>query len=318
MELIAFFDKFLADTVNLNQSSLDILSDKVSILDSFFKSNDMLKKYYIELLPQGSYGQKTIIKPPKDKDFDVDVLLSLQSINGWQPKDYVVNVHAEFIQDGNYKKIIELNSRCVTIHYSGDFHVDIVPFLKINGKHYITNKDDNRLEKTKPIAYTEWLMKKNAAANSCLIKVIRLAKYLRDIKENFSVKSILLNTLIGNCVADKEALSEFTNLPTTFLTIFTRLNTFLQNNLTMPIVKNPTLLSEDFNRHWDQKKYSNFREKTKLYFDKTKAAYDEVEKEESIKKWQAVFGDDFPSSVVDDEKAKSFSVLASKSKPWGN
>jgi len=318
MELAAFFDKFLVDTVNLNQARLDTLSEKVKTLDSFFKSNDALKKHYIGLLPQGSYGQKTIIKPPKDKDFDVDMLLSLQPISAWQPKDYVVNVHAEFIKDGNYKKIAELNPRCVTINYSGDFHVDIVPFLKNAGKYYITNKDDNRLEETNPIAYTEWLIAKNIIANSCLIKTIRLVKYLRDIKENFSVKSILLNTLIGNCIADKEALSEFKNLPTAFLTTFTRLNAFLQSNPTMPTVKNPTLPSEDFNRHWDHKKYSNFREKIKLYSDNTKAAYDEGDKQESINKWQAIFGDEFPSSVADDEKAKAFSVLASKSKPWGS
>lgn len=318
MELTAFFDKFLVDTVNLNQARLDTLSEKINTLDSFFKSNDALKKHYIGLLPQGSYGQKTIIKPLKDKDFDVDILLSLQPITGWEPKDYVVNVHAEFMKDGNYKKIVELNPRCATIYYAGDFHVDVVPFLKIDGRHYITNKDDNCLEETNPIEYTEWLMAKNTAANSNLIKTIRLTKYLRDIKENFSVKSILLNTLIGNCVADKETFSEFKNLPTAFLTISSRLNAFLQGNPTMPIVKNPTLSSEDFNRHWDQKKYSNFREKIKLYFDKTKAAYDEGGRAESIKKWQAVFGDEFPGSVEDDEKAKGFSILSAKSKPWSS
>ena len=141
---------------------------------------------------------------------------------------------------------------------------------------------------------------------------------MRDIKENFSVKSILLNTLIGNCIADKEVFSEFKNLPTAFLTAFTRLNAFLQSSPNMPTVKNPTLSSEDFNRHWDQKKYSNFREKIKLYYDKTKDAYSEGSKPESIKKWQAVFGDEFPSDVEGDEKAKVFSALSSKSRPWGN
>ena len=318
MELTAFFDKFLADTVNLNQSKLDTLSEKMNVIDSFFKNNNTIKKHYIGLLPQGSYGQKTIIKPPKDKDFDVDILLSLQPISGWQPEDYVVNVHTEFMKDGNYKKITELNPRCATIYYSGDFHIDIVPFLRIDGRQYITNKDDNRLEETNPIGYSEGLMSKNTTANNYLIKAIRLTKYLRDIKENFSVKSILLNTLIGNCIADKEVFSEFKNLPTAFLTAFTRLNAFLQSSPNMPTVKNPTLSSEDFNRHWDQKKYSNFREKIKLYYDKTKDAYSEGSKPESIKKWQAVFGDEFPSDVEGDEKAKVFSALSSKSRPWGN
>ena len=269
-------------------------------------------------MPQGSFGQKTIIKPPKDKDFDVDILLSLESINNWQPSDYIEKLYPEFYNDGNYKKIVEKNTRCITLNYKGDFHVDVVPFLKIGGSFYIPNNNENKWEPTNPIAYTEWLMAKNAIANNYLIKAIRLLKYLRDIKQNFSVNSILLNTLIGNCIGEKESFSNFKNLPTSFITVFGRLNDFLQSNPNMPTIKNPTLNTEDFNRHWDQDKYSNFKDKIKSYHEKAKEAYQEGDKQASIRKWKLVFGEEFPDNIDEDEKSKAFSMLSTKSKPWSN
>lgn len=316
MELTAFFDDFLVNEVNLNQGRLDLLNEKIKIIEEFFKNSGTFRKYFKGLMPQGSFGQKTIIKPLKDKDFDVDILLSLESINNWQPSDYIEKLYSEFYNDGNYKKIVEKNPRCATLNYKGDFHVDIVPFLKIGGSFSIPNNDENKWEPTDPIAYTEWLMAKNAIANNYLIKAIRLFKYLRDIKQNFSVKSILLNTLIGNCIGEKESLSNFKNIPTSFVTVFGRLNSFLQSNPNMPTIKNPTLNTEDFNRHWDQDKYSNFKDKIKSYYEKAKEAYQEEDKQTSIKKWRLVFGEEFPDSIDEDEKSKAFSMLSAKSKPW--
>ena len=318
MELTAFFDDFLVKEVNLNQDRLDLLNEKIEIIEGFFKNSDTFKKYFKGLIPQGSFGQKTIIKPPRDKDFDVDILLSLESINNWQPTDYIEKLHSEFYNDGNYKKIVEKNTRCVTLNYKGDFHVDIVPFLKVSGSFCIPNNDENKWESTNPIAYTEWLMAKNVIANNYLIKAIRLFKYLRDIKQNFSVKSILLSTLIGNCIGEKESVPNFKNQPTSFVTIFGRLNDFLQSNPNMPTIKNPTLTTEDFNRYWDREKYSNFRDKIKSYYEKAKDAYQEQDKQESIKKWKLVFGDEFPDAIEEDEKTKAFSILSTKSKPWSN
>jgi len=316
MELTAYFDYFMENEVNLNQDRINTIDEKVSVVEALLKADEVFKKYFKELTPQGSYAQKTIIKPPKDKDFDVDVLLRLQANDKWGPKDYVQNLFTVFSQNDKYKKITDINTRCVTINYKGDFHIDLVPCVELQGKTYITNKDKNSWEETNPQAYTQWLMDKNSVAYNYLIKTIRLFKYLRDIKENFSVKSILLNTLLGNCVNDTEAQSVFKNLPTAFITVFHRLNSFLQSNTTVPIITNPTLPTEDFNRHWDQKKYSNFSEKINIYFNKAKQAYDEDDRSKSIQMWQDVFGDAFPASIEENGKTKAFGILSGNSRPW--
>lgn len=318
MELTAYFDYFLEHEVNLNQDRINTIDEKVIVISDLIKADETFKKYFRDLMPQGSYAQKTIIKPLKDKDFDVDILLHLQSNDKWQPRDYIQNLFNVFSMNDKYKKIADINTRCVTLNYKGDFHMDIVPCIQLQGKIYIANKDDNKWEETNPEAYTQWLMNKNSSASGYLIKTIRLFKYFRDIRENFSIKSILLNTLLGARINDSETQSNFKNLPTSFITIFQRLDVFLQSNVSVPTISNPTLISEVFNRHWDQKKYSTFREKVHLYFDKAKLAYDEADKANSIKLWQDVFGDGFPASIEENGKTKAFGILSGNSRPWSS
>jgi len=318
MELTAFFDKFINDEVNLNQTRIDTINEKTQIIGKYLKKNEVFKENFKEMIPQGSYAQKTIIKPPKDKDFDVDVLLFLKAFDGWTPENYIKNLYDQFSANDTYKKIIEINNRCVTINYKGDFHIDIVPFIQENGKYYIANKDTDEWEETNPMEYTEWLRKKNMSAKGYLVKSIRLFKYLRDVKQNYSVKSILLNTLIGNCVNNEEKNSDFKNLPTAFVALFERLNRFLKENKSVPTIVNPTLSSEDFNRHWDEEKYSNFCEKVKLYSEKSQAAYEETDKDKSVKKWREVFGEVFPEEIQTDSKTASLGILSSNSRPWGS
>jgi hypothetical protein len=75
----------------------------------------------------------------------------------------------------------------------------------------------------------------------------------------------------------------------------------------MPVIENPVLSGEHFNRHWDQEKYENFRSKIHQYREWSDDAYAEPNRDESIRKWRRVFGDDFAKGEVL-EKAVSFSA----------
>lgn len=317
MELINYFDKFLADTVNLNKSRIDKLNEKEIVLRDFIKASDVFKNLYKDMQQQGSLSQKTIIKPATDKkEFDADLALMLEKNPKWEPKDYLIELHKIFKDDGNYKDIVSLGTRNVKINYSGDFHVDIIPCLENPPQFLICNRGSNQFENDNPIGFKNWLFEKNGYSKGHLIKTIRLFKYLRDIKTNFTVKSILLNTLLGERIIFNDNIADFKNLPTTLLTLFKRLNLFLQNNSTMPVILNPVLKTEDLTiRNWDKDKYSNFRDKIKMYCEKVEDAYNETDKEKSIEKWKLVFGDEFPSKV-EQPKADQAIAANTNSRPW--
>ena len=307
-----YFNQFLENKVNLNKSRIDTLDEKVSTITSFLKKIDTYKKYE----KQGSYGMKTIIKPPKDKDFDADIMIYIEQDVDFEPKDYINQVYNLFREDSNYENIVSKETRCIKINYKGDFHLDIVPCIEINNQKLICNRNTNEYEDTDGTAYKQWLIQKNKDSHSYLKKVTKLIKYMRDIKTNFSCKSILLTTLLGNQISYS---NQFTDLPTALKEIINGLNNFLQENYSIPIIKNPVLESEDFNRHWDQHKYSNFREKIALYTKKINDAYSLKDHNESVKKWREVFGDNF-GELKDEsnENNSSFSInnISQNNRPW--
>jgi len=252
-------------------------------------------------LSKVQYRQGTIIKPfGESSDFDVDLLLFLHEFNNWQPKDYLNNLHNEFKKTKRYFELVDRRgkSRCVTIDYESDFHIDIVPAVKINGRFKIMNKNTNEFEDTDGDGYAEWFESKNSITSSqYLTKVVRLIKYLRDYKKTFSIKSVLLTSLLGKQIYQSDIYQRhilYKDLPTSFKTLFNRLDCYLQSrpSLTDEIITNPVLPTETF-RHFDQNKYLNFRNRINTYNNWINAAYDEQNTNEAVKKWQKVFGDDF-------------------------
>ena len=131
----------------------------------------------------------------------------------------------------------------------------------------------------------------------------RLLKFLRDHKRTFTAKSILLTTLIGDTVRGEYDAENFNSVALALKTVANRINEFLQANPTMPTITNPVLPSEDFNRHWDERKYQNFRETFKRYNDWINDAYDATEHNDSVKKWRKIFGDKFCELRDEDKKS---------------
>lgn len=321
MKHVQTFIDFLKDEVNLNQSRIDLLEKRLETITNFLKESDLLKNNYLEAKPQGSYAHKTIIKPPPNKEFDADILLYLNEFPGWEPKDYINNIYYLFKNNEIYKDIVSRHTRCVRLNYSGDFHIDIIPCIEIDSKYYIFNKRENVREETDGDGYANWFKNKNSiAGGKQLIKVTRLAKYLRNIKGTFSAKSILLTTLLGNQIYAAENSSDFSDIPTSLKTIFNRLDAYLQARPYMPRVENPVLSGEYFDRHWDQEKYANFRDKINCYTAKINSAYDEQQsRNESIKKWREIFGDKF--GQLDEERSTKSAAVVKEfypTAPWLN
>ena len=71
------------------------------------------------------------------------------------------------------------------------------------------------------------------------------------------------------------------------------MNDYLQRHPNMPEIKNPVLQTENFNRHWDQRRYPNFRNRVQSYAATAKRAKSEPSAENAIKVWQELFGDSF-------------------------
>ncbi len=286
------FAEFLKDEVNLNQSRLDRLETSVNAVNEYLKGN---LSGYQKMERQGSYALGTLIKPVDDNDeYDADVQVVMNPNPKWAAKDYVLEINSTLAGNKNYADKLRLKTRCVTVDYASDFHLDVVPRVTIKGKHYVCNRIDNKFEQTDGNGYRDWFNEKNRITGGNLKRVVRLLKHLRDHKNSFTAKSILLTTLAGNTIKESdEGTAAVSTVADTLETVLSRMNAYLQQHPNMPEIKNPVLPGENFNRHWDQRRYANFRDRVQSYAKTAKQAKAEPSAEKAIKLWQDLFGDKF-------------------------
>ncbi len=286
------FAEFLRDEVNLNQSRLDRLETSVGAVNDYLKDN---LPGYQTMDKQGSYALGTLIKPVDDNDeYDADIQIVMNPNPKWEAKDYVHAINRTLAGNKTYADKLRLKTRCVTVDYAGDFHLDTVPRVTSGDKHYVCNRVGNKFEETDGTGYRDWFNEKNRITGGNLKRVVRLLKHLRDHKNSFTAKSILLTTLAGNTIkASDEGTAAVSTVADTLETILSRMDNYLQQHPNMPEIKNPVLPAENFNRHWDQRRYANFRGRVRSYAKTAKQAKDESSAEEATKIWQELFGESF-------------------------
>lgn len=124
MKFTKHFSTFLQNCVNLNQARLDELNSHVNALYKYLGGHTVFEGILVDLIPQGSWAHKTIVKPKPDKEFDADVLLEVQAPEGWEPADYVSKLWSAFRDSGVYKAKVARKVRCVRVQYAGECHVD--------------------------------------------------------------------------------------------------------------------------------------------------------------------------------------------------
>lgn len=298
------FHDFLRDHVNLNQSRFIRLKSGVRGVTDCLKSN--LEEFQTTER-QGSYALGTLIKPVDENDeYDADIQVVMTYDPAWDAKTYIASVHAALKENANYADKLSRKTRCITVDYKGEFHLDVVPrFTKIeNGKenHYICNRLRNEFEQTDGIGYRDWFNDKNQITDGNLKCVVRLLKFMRDHKNSFTAKSILLTTLAGKAIHDSHENTEAVRtIADTFVTILEHMDEYLQAHPSMPDIANPVLANETFNRHWTEVQYRNFRDKINSYTKIAKEAKDNADKNASIKNWRKLFGDDFGKGSTDDD-----------------
>lgn len=315
MKLVDHFKTFLNDEVNLNKTRFDQLNDSVEAVKSILKGASWGAKI-LDFVAQGSWAHGTIIKPLPDGEFDADLLLIVDPVDSWEPKDYLNKLGAFFESHSTYGDMVRRYSHCITIEYAGERRIDLTPCIRgriYTDSYEVCNRTANTYELSASLAYTEWVNGKNAiAGGDDLRKVTRLLKYLRDIKTNFTCPSFLFTTLVGYRIFDSDkGTPTFADTPTCLKEIVGRLDNWLQQNLSLPEIRNPVLPFDIQSRVWNETQYSNFRDKINLYRGWIDDAYNEEDRDESIGKWQRVFGEAFAAGEA--RNAARISESAAKS-----
>lgn len=301
MKLLEYFAQFLRDKVNLDQSRLDDLDSRVDAITEALHTD--LGGKVLDTVPQGSWAHRTIIRPPLGKEFDADFLVRLAEDVTWNldPQQYSNAVWEALHGHGTYKLKTTQKDRCIRVRYANFCHVDVVPYVvRSDGLEAIVNRATNTFETTNPMGFTSWLQEKDDLTGGDLRKAVRLLKQLRDHQGAFSVKSVLLTTLVGNVVESWRTLdpSYYMDVPTTLVHLLRDLDGWLQERPYKPTITDPSCPSTRFDHRWSDQQYSSFRDRIHQLVPRVQDAYEVEGVKASITAWRAIFGDAFPKALV--------------------
>ena len=167
------------------------------------------------------------------------------------------------------------------------------------GGHFICNRESNDFEETDGTGYRNWFSEQSRITRVNLKRVVRLLKFVRDRQDNYIAKSILLTTLAGKAIHPSDRGEEAVGtVADTLTTVLTRMDRYLQRHEAMPEIINPALPSEDFNRHWNQERYTYFRERVHSHAQIAQEALKSPSIEESIRIWRRLVGNNFGKSRI--------------------
>ncbi|KQQ52492.1 SMODS domain-containing nucleotidyltransferase [Plantibacter sp. Leaf314] len=290
------FNLFLRDYVNLNQTRLDLLHTRTSSLDTALEESALLEdKLDGSLIPQGSFAHGTIIKPLSGNDFDADVLLPMVEQVDWEPKKYTVELKKALDAVPRYADKTVLGKRCVTIQFANSFHIDVVPFVeRADGKTYITHRTKNEYLLQDPTEFTRWLKEQNSTTNGHLIRVIRLAKWLRD-RSSIDCPSVVLGALLAERVKSFAGVDDYGNVATTFTALLEDLRDYLDTHAAPPWVDDR--IGQNLADRLTQTGFDNLKSQLRRWARLAREALD-AEASDSVEKWQKLFGVSFSASTT--------------------
>jgi Second Messenger Oligonucleotide or Dinucleotide Synthetase domain len=223
VKLHEYFAGLLDGAVNINADRLRQLDEHVAAIKECLRDDDDLSPVLRSFLPQGSWAQRTIIRPLPGQEFDADFLVDMKRQRQWadDPKRYLLAVYGVLRRSSRYRSRVELKTRCVRVTYANDCHVDLVPYVHVPGwfeHHFIVNRTANQFEDVNPAGFAEWMRGQDRIARGNLRKTIRLLKYLRDYKQTFSVPSVILTVVVGGRVNRwlSRLWDVYADLPSTF------------------------------------------------------------------------------------------------------
>lgn len=291
MKFESEFEWFLENVVNLSPGRLKTLRERTAAIEKVLRSSSDPKLRILDARPQGSLAQKTIINPSDAKrGFDADLLVECG--DGFAgPRDLLDTIEKALRESARHANLVRQKTRCVTLEYAGEFHIDVVPCVKLDGVLHIGNNETNQWEETDPDGYSKWLGERDAHANGYLVPAIRFCKYLRDYKGRPAIKSVILTTLLADR-ATARGSHEYTDLPTTLVILLEELASWCRQFPTAPELQEPTCSSE---LRLDETNWPACTKQIESLARRSRDAYDEQGQEKSLALWRDLFGKRFPS-----------------------
>lgn len=287
----------------LDASRVERISGAWTHLEDLVAGDSEFKRYRPQIVVQGSYAAGTAIRPLRAGDeFDVDLVIKLTLPRLWRSDVALDWLRGRLALDGDFRKRLARHPRCERVSYAGEFHLDVVPARResaiapISGARLLRLKVPDRSggwRYSNPEGFVRWCGQQDQRTGGDFGRIVMMLKRWRDnsATEKRRIRSIVFTTLIGRAVPTWNSPGTSTRpdanvLIATLGALDRRLKAFTG----IPIIRNPSLPSENLARSWTRADFVEFRKQLREAF--RLAIY--IRKTGDPAAWRALFGSTFP------------------------
>lgn len=193
------FDYFLIEIsgkIQVTQTQREKAETSYNAIADFLKNNaTLLKQIPVTMTAIGGFGTNTATKPVKGDEFDLDSLAKLgitKNRLNVNAQTLFSTIYEPLNKSALYKEKIEVKDRCVRLHYSGDFYVDLNAAVlddeaSPNGKIWVPTRRNGvySYELVNPIGLMTWF------ESRCQLEQTKLAKVLNEREAPFETMPLL-------------------------------------------------------------------------------------------------------------------------------
>jgi Second Messenger Oligonucleotide or Dinucleotide Synthetase domain len=303
-----WFTRFVGDVLPLDERRVERINVAWRHLQQLVAGDSAFNRLRPQIVPQGSYATGTAIQPLRAKDeFDVDLVIKLTlrgSVTSTTALDWL---RSRLALDETFKPRLLPHPRCVRVSYAGEFHLDIVPARRVSTVLPGSGPTSPGLVRLKvpdreggwrfsnPEGFVRWCRRQDRRTGGDFGRVVMMLKRWRDTEapEKSRVRSIVFTTLIGRAVPTWSGSSNSPR-PDARVLIATlqTINRHLRGITGIPLVKNPSLRSENLARSWTRSDFVEFHSQINQAW--KLAIY--IHKTGDPAGWRALFGSTFPTT----------------------
>lgn len=318
MILITYFEKFVSN-IQPSEERVAAISDAHNTLRKHLTEDADLSFPVYDSFLSGSYKRYTAIDPVKDADIILILEENSVSSDRKTPSAREVLEDLKIKIDDFYDNVnLETQRRSIQVFLvEDDIRMDVVPSVAPDGKDKLLHVPDYEQSEwidSFPQEHINFASNKNKESDGWFVRTVKALKWWksRNLEKDKAPKSFLLETIIAhnmNCSSS--------NLCEAFVgTLRNILDEYKTNRdeQTLPKVEDPGLPENDLAETcgWTVENFIYFYDELEeLLFLADEANNKDTSKEKTIELWQSVFGEEYPSSLTEDEERSIKSVIES-------
>lgn len=289
----------ICEKIQIPRSKYEQAEERYKAIAAFLskaKGSEIVQEVLTKIHPHGSLAIDTTIRPLSSEEFDLDVvaLMDLEHSKIGNPKALLDELLKIFNESDTYKGMVTPKSRCITIQYKNDFHIDVMPACPEVPPCTDQTKDiriPNEVtptifdwKKSNPSGFSEWFLKKAAEVRHDSVQLmeksaaeviplptpakkkkplqytVQLLKRARDVYfENDDDRAKIARSIILTTIA-AESYNGTADLFESLANAANALDTRTSDYFNLKI-KNPVNNEEDFADKWksDKTRYDKYR-----------------------------------------------------------